>query len=268
MGKVTLICVFLVFALLLEDSSSVRKKTEEEEREDEEVAKAVNRTLAEEEKKRKEEEDEKKRVKIQDEKKKTGESKVKVKEDEEPKKVRKDEDEALPCFNFTCPAIKPCQPCEEEDCPPCERCPERQDCPPCKKCGTCPPCGPCPVDNSTRRGQELPSPPSCPDLPSMTVPTALAVGAVTGIMVTGIAAAVGLILRYVSPIVSGFLFLATIIIVWYLCSQYPETARELGGRAMDILREASVALSHRVMDALQRHRDQVCVSVKSYSSYV
>jgi hypothetical protein len=94
----------------------------------------------------------------------------------------------------------------------------------------------------------------------------MAVGAVTGIVVTGMAAVVGLILRYVSPIVSGFLFLATVIIVWYLCSQYPETARELGGRAIDILREASVALGHRIMAAVQRHQDQVGFPILSLIS--
>ncbi len=96
----------------------------------------------------------------------------------------------------------------------------------------------------------------------MSTPVAMAVGAVTGILVTGTAAIVGLILRYVPPFVSGFLFLATIIILWYLCSQYPETARELGGRAWTALQEATVALGHQVMEALQRHQEQVGVPSK------
>jgi hypothetical protein len=250
---VKVLLIFILVAILMEDGSSIRK-TKEEIQEEEEVAKAVNATLAaEEEKKRKEEEDEAKK------KKKKGESKVKVKEDDQPKKEKKDEDEALPCLNLTCPVIKPCQPCEEEDCPPCERCPEGQGCPPCKKCGACPPCGPCPVDNSTILEVDCPAPPACPRHPGLTLPAAMAVGAVTGILVTGIAATVGLILRYVPPIISGFLVLATVVILWYLCSQYPETARELGGRAANLLREAAVALGHRVMAAIQRHQEQVGV---------
>jgi hypothetical protein len=248
------ILLILVISVLMEDSASIKKSVEEE-KEDEELARAVNKTLAEEEKKRQEEEDEKKK---KDEKKSK-------KEDRDKDKDMKDKSEACPPVNTSCPIVKPCPPCPRiKECEPCKECPrceepeESEECPPLE----CPPvyCRPCPVVNSTSRGQELPSPPSCPDLPSMTVPTALAVGAVTGIMVTGIAAAVGLILRYVSPIVSGFLFLATIIIIWYLCSHHPETARELGGRAATLLREAATALGHRVMAALQRQADQVGLS--------
>jgi hypothetical protein len=91
----------------------------------------------------------------------------------------------------------------------------------------------------------------------MSTSVAMLVGACASLLVTGLAATIGVILRYVSPIESGFLFLATIILIWYLCSHHPETARELGGRAATLLREASVALGHRVMEALQRHHDQV-----------
>ncbi len=91
----------------------------------------------------------------------------------------------------------------------------------------------------------------------MTVPVALLVGACAGLLITGVATAIGLLLRYVPPTVSGFLFLAIFIVIWYLCSQYPDTARELGGRAVAVLREAALALNHRVMAAIQRHADQV-----------
>ncbi len=91
----------------------------------------------------------------------------------------------------------------------------------------------------------------------MTVPVALVVGAMASLLVTGVAAAIGLILRYVNPIASGFLFMATIVIIWYLCSHYPEAARGLGGRAATLLREAAAALSHRVMEALRHHNNQV-----------
>jgi hypothetical protein len=157
----------------------------------------------------------------------------------------KDRDEACPPLNFTCPTVEPCDPCPEV-----KECPEIKECSPCKKCGICPPVKPCPVYNHTVC--------QCPEEDvGMTVPVALAVGASAGVLLTGVAAVLGLIIRYFSPIESGFLFLATIIIVWYLSSQYPETARELGGRAAALLREAATTLSHRVVEALQRHNGQV-----------
>jgi hypothetical protein len=256
MGKASILCVILVFALLLEDGSSVKKKTEDERKEDEEIAEKVNATLAaEEEKKRKEEEDDaqrKKKVRTQDE-----------------KKDGKDQDEACPPSNFTCPSVEPCTPCEEcppkkecgscppVECGPCdpcpEECPETEECRPCRVCG---PCGPCPTINNTRDHQDCPSAPACPGTEGMTVPVALAVGASAGVLLTGVAAAIGLVLRYVPPIVSGFSFLATVVILWYLCSQYPEMARELGGRVVATLREATIALGHRIAEAI-RHREQV-----------
>jgi hypothetical protein len=262
MGKVSLICVIVIFALLLEDSSSVRKKSEEEKKEDEEVARAVNASLAEEaEKKRKEEDDEKKKQ-LDLEKKKNRTLTTESEKDEKKEDVAvkgKDQDEACPPLNSTCP--------EERTCPPCEDCPEGQDCPPCKKCGTCPPCGPCPSLNRTNLDVDCPAPPVCPGDPGLSLPAAIAVGAVTGVLVTGLAAAIGLILRYVDPIASGFLFMATIVIIWYLCSHYPETARELGGRAANLLREAAVAVSHRVMEAIRRHQEQVGFPVFSMPSF-
>ncbi len=91
----------------------------------------------------------------------------------------------------------------------------------------------------------------------MSVPVALAVGACAGGLLTGVAALLGLVIRYFSPIESGFVFLATIIIVWYLCSHHPETARELGGRAATLLREAAAALGHRIVEAIRHHNEQV-----------
>jgi hypothetical protein len=265
MGKTSIICVILVFALLLEDGSSVRKKTKEEEKEDEEIQKAVNATLAaEEEKKRKEEEEKKedgkknqedeKRKKngTQDEKDKMSD-KVKdrdEKKEDTQKQVGQGED--CPSCNSTCPEVKTCHPCDL--CPeqePCKKCPESPSCPPCKKCPSPEECLPCPVVNST-----VPDLPACPEVPEMSLPVAMAIGAMAGVLFTGVATIIGLLLRYTSPIESGFVFLATVIVVWYLCSHYPETAREIGGRAATLLREAATALSHRVMEAI-RHREQV-----------
>jgi hypothetical protein len=91
----------------------------------------------------------------------------------------------------------------------------------------------------------------------MTVPVAIAVGAVASLVVTGVVATLGLLLRYAPPLVSGFLFLFLVVLTWYLSSHYPETARDLGGRVVATLREAAVALGHRVVEAIQRHNEQV-----------
>jgi hypothetical protein len=261
--------LIIVISILMEDSASIRK-TEEEKREDEEVQRAVNATLAaEEEKRRKEDEDEAKKKK---EVKKESQGK---KEDVE------SQDEACPPVNVSCPIVEPCPPCPEvkeceackssKDCPPvkecgpCEICKECGPCKICKECGPCPkvkpcqPCGPNPVVNHT---ETTPSACHCSEEDmGMTVPVALLVGTCAGGLLTGVAAVLGLVIRYFSPLECGFLFLATIFMVWYFSSQYPETARELGGRAATLLREAAVALSQRVMAAIQRHQEQVSIPI-------
>jgi hypothetical protein len=260
MGKVTLICVIIVFALLLEDSSSIKKKTEKEEREDEEIQKAVNATLEAEEAKRKKEEEDEAKKKREREKIKT----KKLDEDKRNGAEQEDQDEACPICNCTCPTVKPCLPClecpEVEHCPPKENCTDTeqcdpcQECPPVKECGPCPkvkpclPCGPCPVE---------PLSCTCPGEGSMTVPVALAVGAIASLLATGAAAAIGLLLRYTSPLFSGLLFVTMVVLTWYLSSRYPETARELGGRVWTTLQEATAALGHRLVEAIRHHNDQV-----------
>ncbi len=214
------------------------------------MAELVNKTLAEEERKRQEEKEKK-----EDGKKTDGQE-----DGDERGTVEKKEgqDEACPPVNYTCPSVKPCP--SDKDCPPCEDCESCKDCEicpevrPCQPCRPCGPCSPCPVGNSTVKP---PSTSECPEPSSMTVPVAMAIGACASLLVTGVATALGLLLRYVPPTVSGFLILAIIVVIWYLCSQYPETARELGGRAVAVLREAAMALSHRLVEALQRHQDQV-----------
>jgi hypothetical protein len=256
--------IILVISILLEDSASI-KKTEEEKREDDELARVVNATLEAEEEKKKEEEAKKK---------KDEESK---KEDKHETKDGKDKDEACPPANVSCPIVKPCkkcpdlvecQPCPEiKGCDPCQECPSIK-CQPCPRCEEskeseecppleCPPvyCQPCPVVNRT----SLSVPGGCPETSGqpMSIPVAMAVGAAASVLVMGVATTVGLVIRYVSPIASGFIFVSTIIIVWYLSSQYPETARELGRRAWTTLQEATVTLGHRVVEALRHHNDQV-----------
>jgi hypothetical protein len=244
---VKILLIILVIAILMDDSASIRK-TEEEKKEEEEIAKAVNATLEAEEAKRKKEEEDEKKKQLKEEKKK---DKTEKKKDKNMKEI--DQDEAGPLLNSTCPSVDPCP--EEQTCPEERACPPCEDCPPVRDCGPCSPCGPCPKLNNT----QLPSTPDCPEVAevTMSVPVAMLVGAMASLLVTGVAAAIGLLLRYVSPIVSGFLFLATIVILWYLCSQYPETAREMGGRLVATLREASIALGHRVMEAIRHHNEQV-----------
>jgi hypothetical protein len=249
--------IVIIIAILMEDGSSIQK-TEEEKREEKELAELVNRTLAEEKKK----EDEEKRR--EDKKKRKTEDEIKGKiEDTDEKKEVEDKNEACPPANISCPIMRSCQPCEDcprcPDCPRCGQCPEIQPCDPCGPCPPVKPCKPCEQVNTT---DLPPTNNTCPEGPGMSVPMALAVGACAGGLLTGVAALLGLLLRYFSPLECGFLFLATIIIVWYLCSHYPETARELGGRAVAILREAAVALGHRVMEAIRHHQEQVGVPTK------
>jgi hypothetical protein len=260
------ILILMVFAVLLEDSASIRK-TEEERKEDEELAERVNATLAAEEAEKKKEEDEKKKrdqekIKKEKEKRKQDKSVGKQVDQEEV------QDEAGPSLNCSCPTVESCEPCE--DCPvancsgQCKACPDVKpckDCPVCKECGICPevqpckPCGPSPVANIT---VQPPSISGCPEAgeASMTIPVAMAVGAAATLLLTGVATAVGLVIRYVPPTVSGFLFVATIVMIWYLSSHHPDTVRELGGRVVEVLREATTTLSHRIVAAI-RHHDQV-----------
>jgi hypothetical protein len=264
MGKASIICIVLVFALLLEDGSSMRKKTEKEEEEDKKIAEAVNRTLVEEEKKRKEDEIEaKKKKEEEDKKKKNG-----TLSDEKTSVEQGGQGEVCPSCNCTCPIVEPCPKIGQ--CPPCEVCPEEtpcqapEECPPVKECPKikehhcpeekpCLPCGPCPTVNHTSPSV----PDACPESASMSVPVALMVGAAASLLVTGVAAALGLLLRYTSPLFSGLLFVVTVVLTWYLSSHYPDAAREIGGQVVTVLQEASQALSHRVRAALQRQRDQV-----------
>jgi hypothetical protein len=95
----------------------------------------------------------------------------------------------------------------------------------------------------------------------MPTAVAVAVGASAALLAVGVATGVGLLLRYLSPIESGFLFVATIIIVWYLCSHHPEAAREMGGRVVAVLREATLTLSNRVVAAIRHHNEQVGLSL-------
>jgi hypothetical protein len=245
------ILLILVISILMEDSASI-KKTAEEVKEDEEVARAVNATLAEEKKKEDEEkrrENEKKKKQQDQEKTKKEKDEIKDKKEEEKQDPEKEkgQDEACPTFNQTCPDQEPCPKVKE--CGPCPEVPGPQHNVSCRNTT---------VTRVVTVNQTCPVTPSCPEVsPSMTVPVALAVGAAASLLVTGVAAIIGLTLRYATPIESGFLFLTFVALTWYLSSHYPDAARELGARAATLLREAATALSHRVMEAIQRHNEQV-----------
>jgi hypothetical protein len=259
---IKVILILVVIAVLMEDSSSI-KKTEEEEKEDEELAKAVNRTLAEEEK-QKEEEERKKR----DEKKKTTDKVTDNKEKKTDTEKQVGQGEDCPACNSTCPELemcRPCGPCPEQK--TCEKCPEPQSCPPCKRCPDpvecpevepCKPCGPCPPVHCKSCNDTSSSTPPCQCLEAgLTVPVAMMVGVITGLVAMGVATILGFLLRYTPPVVSGLLFLAIVLLTWFLSSRYPEVAREAGGRVVAVLREATVALGHRIMEAIRHHNDQV-----------
>jgi hypothetical protein len=237
------ICIILVIVVLLEDGSSMREKTEKEKKEDRELAEKVNATLAEEEKKKAEEE--KKKTKTQE--KERDETKDKEEEEKQNPEKEKGQDEACPSSNQTCPDQEPCPKVKE--CGPCPEVPGPQHNVSCRNTT---------VTRVVTVNQTCPVTPSCPEIsPSMTVPVAMAVGACAGVLVTGVAAIIGVVIRYLSPLECGFLVLAVIIFVWYFSSQHPETARELGGRAATLLREAAAALSHRIVDAIRHHNEQV-----------
>jgi hypothetical protein len=248
--------IFMVILILMEDSVSI-KKSPEAEKEDQEIAAAVNRTLAEEAREREEE----KKREAKKPKKKDEEEKKKMEKGEKSKdreiEEKEGEAEASP-YNCSCPEVRQCP--EPVECPKPEVCPE------VKRCGPClpvEPCLPCPVVNST---MDQPPTVTCPEASAggMSIPAAMAVGAAAALLVTGVATTIGLLLRYTSPIESGFIFLAALIFMWYLSSHHPEVARELGGRAVAVLREATAALSHRIMEAIRHREDQVGFSSSNF----
>jgi hypothetical protein len=262
---VKILLILIIIAILMEDGSSI-KKTEEEKAADKELAELVNKTLAEEAEKKKEEDEKEK--KPDQEKKEDETKKKKIKEESsEGSGGSEGRDEALPSFNSTCPVCPEVQDCPVANCSgQCKACPRCKDsekpeeCPPCEDCPPVRNCGPCPAINSTLQTS---SSPGCLESPGMSTPVAMVIGASISLVTMGAAAVVGLILRYVPPLVSGFLFLSVVFVVWFLSSQYPEMARDLGGRVIATLREATIALGHRMMEAIQRHQDQVGIPVNS-----
>jgi peptidoglycan/LPS O-acetylase OafA/YrhL len=75
---------------------------------------------------------------------------------------------------------------------------------------------------------------------------AILVGAVATVLVCALAAAIGIILRYMPILMSGLLVLAVIAVVWYYSSTQPAVAREWGRHLWDFLRGTATSLVNRV----------------------
>jgi hypothetical protein len=186
----------------------------------------------------------------------------------EPVECKPVECEPVECKPVECKPVE-CQPvkCEPVACKPGLCKPGKpRSCSPCKPAGPCEPV-PCRPVNSTEVESAGCPPVNCgPDwVPSMSVPVALVVGATASLVAIGLATTVGLILRYLPPLVSGFIFITTIIFIWYVCSHYPGVARDLGQRALNLAREATTTLVNRAMAALRGH-NQVSFCLYCYSS--
>jgi hypothetical protein len=93
-----------------------------------------------------------------------------------------------------------------------------------------------------------------PDPITLATPEAILVGAAAAVLVLVVAAAVAILVRYLPTITSGLLIVATIVLVWYLSSMYPEAARRLGARLLGALRRAATSIVDRV---LRRHHPEV-----------
>jgi hypothetical protein len=75
---------------------------------------------------------------------------------------------------------------------------------------------------------------------------AILVGAVATVLVCALAAAIGIIIRYLPIIMSGLLVLAALALVWHYSSTHPTAAREWGLRLWDFLRGTTTSLVNRV----------------------
>jgi hypothetical protein len=207
--------------------------------------------------------------------------------DDQGPKIRKQCKESEVCKPCKEPEV--CKPCKEpEVCKPCKEpevgkpCKEPEVCKPCKEPEVCKPCKPCRLREGVKTCQPVPclpvpcSPVDCRLPPGiegpgvaapMTVPVALAVGAAASVLVLGVVAFVGFVIRYLPIYISGTIFIVSILLTGYLSSRYPASARELGLRAVGLAREAASALANRVTAAL-RGPDQVGSALKWYSSRV
>jgi hypothetical protein len=86
---------------------------------------------------------------------------------------------------------------------------------------------------------------------------AFVVGALASLLVLAVAILIGVILRYIPIILSGVFVLSLMCVVGYCSSRYPESARRLGARVWEALRDTARAIVDRV---LRRNNSEVGVS--------
>jgi hypothetical protein len=130
-----------------------------------------------------------------------------------------------------------------------------RECPPCEECRPCD-LGPGASGGSSSDGCG-PHPPLVSDSEMVEVPVAFLVGVATTLLVLVLAVVLGAIIRYLPLIVSGFLVLILLCMVWYYSSRYPESARRLGARIWEALRSGVSAVVDRL---LRRDRSDVSIS--------
>jgi hypothetical protein len=86
---------------------------------------------------------------------------------------------------------------------------------------------------------------------------AFLVGVASTLFMLVLAVIIGAIIRYLPLIVTAFLILTSLCMVWYYSSRYPESARRLGARAWGALRSGVSAVLERLF-----HRNLPEVSAK------
>jgi hypothetical protein len=145
----------------------------------------------------------------------------------------------------TCPdptLVRECPPCEE--CRPCTLGPGTSGGSSSDGCGPHPPLVAAPGDHSEM----------------VEVPVAFLVGVATTLLMLVLAVVLGVIIRYLSLVASGFLVLILLCMVWYYSSKYPESARRLGTRLWEALRNGTTTA---VDFLLRRNRPEVNVNCMS-----
>jgi hypothetical protein len=123
------------------------------------------------------------------------------------------------------------------ECPVCPDPPSPQECIPCQES---PPCNP-------SSGGPIPGVDAGSHTDIVEIPMAFLMGAAATLLMLILAVVVGAIIRYLPLIATGFLFLITICMVWYLSSKHPEAARRLGTRVWEALRNGVSAAVDRLL---------------------
>jgi hypothetical protein len=147
------------------------------------------------------------------------------------------------------------------DCPACPDPTLVRECPPCEECRPCN-LGPGASGGSSSDGCGPPLV-AVPGDHSETfeVPVAFLVGVATTLLMLVLAVIIGAIIRYLPLIVTGFLILTSLCMVWYYSSKYPESARRLGARVWGALRSGVSAVVERLF---RRNHPEVSAKYRLY----